>query len=87
MVGGYLADVFKHLSLCGSDDIHHVVRITPFLALAQDFLEESLAVRVGGELEVVTALVACQGQQDDPFALVAEERSHAVLSHIWGNSQ
>ena len=30
----------------------------------------------------MTALVACQGEQDDPFALVAEERSHAVLSHI-----
>ena len=87
MVGGYLADVFKHLSLCGSDDIHHVVRITPFLALAQDFLEESLAVRVGGELEVVAALVGCEGEEDDPFAWILEEGCDAVFAHVGSHGE
>ena len=40
-----------------------------------------------GELEVVAALIACEGEQYDPFALVAEERSHAVLAHVGGHGE
>ena len=82
MVGDYPADVFKHLALCGAHHIHHVVFVAPLLRCAEHFLEEALAVLVGGELEVVRPLVAGQGEQYHPFALVLQERHHAVFSHI-----
>ena len=37
VVGGYPADVFKHLALCGAHHIHHVVFVAPLLRCAEHF--------------------------------------------------
>ena len=82
VVGSDFADVLKHLALCSTYHIHHVVGIAPFLTLLQHLLEEALAVSVGRELEVVAALVGSERQENHPLALILQERSHAVLAHV-----
>ena len=87
MVGSHLADVLKHLALCGTYHVHHVVGISPFLTLPQHFLKQAFTVLVGGELEVVATLVGGECQENHPFVWVLEERCHAVLAHVGSNGE
>ena len=93
-----LSDVLEQLASRGTDDVHHVLVVTPLLALANDFLKEALAILIFRELEVERAFVAGQGKQDDPMILFnslslgegwgeANERRHAVLAHIGSDGQ
>ena len=82
VVGNELAHVCEHLALCGSHNIHHVVLVAPFLRLCEHLLKQACALFVGCELEVVAALVACEGEQHHPLVLVAQEGRHAVLAHV-----
>ena len=84
---GYFADVLKHLSLCGTYYVHHVLVVAPFLTLLQYLLEEANAVLVLGELEVVTSLVAGEGEQDNPLAFVLQEWLHGILAHVWSHGE
>ena len=87
MVGHYLAYFLEGLSLCGAHHVHHLVVAGPLLALAQNLLEEFLAVGALCQLEVVAALVAGKRKEDDPLAVVAQEGGYAVLAHVgrYGN--
>ena len=87
MLGGYGAYVSKHLASCGSYNVHHVLGIAPLLTLANDLLEKTLAFRVGGELEVIAALVAGEGEQDNPLAFVLQEWLHGILAHVWSHGE
>ncbi len=81
-MGSDAPDVFKQAALCGTHHIHHLVGPGPLLRGEQHFLEKPLAVFVLHQLEVVRALVACQGKQDDPFVFVFQERSDGIFSHV-----
>ena len=87
MVGRYAADVGEEAALCGADHVHHAVWSGPLLRRAQHPFKQALTGFVLGQLEVVRALVACQGEQDDPFPVVVEEGGHAVFSHVRGHRQ
>ena len=87
MVGGHLADILKHTTLRSTNDIHHILVVSPLLALFQHFLKESLATGILCQLKVVRAFIARQRQQDHPFAIVAEERRHAVFTHVGSNGE
>ena len=87
MVRGQLTDVLKHLSLCGTNYVHHVLVVAPFLTLLQYLLKQALAILVLHQLEVVTALIAGKSQQHHPFAVVAQEWCNAVLAHVRSNGQ
>ena len=87
MVGGELADIGEHGSLCGTHHIHHVLVVAPFLAPAQHLFKEAFALGVGGELEIVAALVAGECQQHYPLVLIAQEGGHAVFAHIGSDGE
>ena len=87
MIGSYLADVLEHLALCGTNHIHHIFVVSPFLTLLQHLLEEALALSILRELEIVRAFVGSERQQNHPFVLVLEERCNAVFAHVRGNGQ
>ena len=46
MTGGYLADILEHLSLCGTDDVHHIVFVAPLLACSQYLLKETFTLSI-----------------------------------------
>ena len=52
------------------------------MRLCEHFFKQACALFVGCELEVVAALVACEGEQHHPLVLVAQERRYAVLAHV-----
>lgn len=87
VVGRDAADVGKEAALRGAYDVHHTVCSGPLLRCAQYFLEQPLTCFVLGQLEVVRTFVAGQRQEYDPFPVVAEERGHAVLSHVGSHCQ
>lgn len=87
MVGRDLTDVLKHLSLGGTHDIHHVVFRAPLLCSPDHFFKETLTGFVFCELEVVTAFVACQCQDDRPLVFVFKERGEAVLAHVGSHGE
>lgn len=81
------AYVFKEFALRGTYHVHHLLVSAPLLRHAEHALEETLALRVGGELEIVRALVARQGEQHRPLAGVGEKRRYAVFAHVGRNGQ
>ncbi len=72
-----MAHDYKHDLLVGG----------PLLCLGEHILEEAGAGDGLGELEVARAGVGGQRQQDDPFALMAEERLHAVRTHVGSHGE
>ena len=87
MVGNNLADVFKHLALCGSYHIHHVVFCAPLLRGLQNLLKQALAIGILHQLEVVRPLVRSQCQKNNPLVFVAKEGRNAVFTHIGGHGE
>ena len=76
------AHIADELAAGGTDDKHHVDGRAPLLGLDHHIFKHSHTLGVADHLEVLRALVGCEGQHHCPLALEAEEGSHAVLAHV-----